>query len=730
MPRLSVHSFNRKDPESKKRKVRKGTHSCWECRRRKIKCNFPDDATICEGCEARGTSCVSQEFTDEQPPMPDRRLAQRLERVENLLQKLVERATPDARTPREKSLASNSSVSEEGEHDVVCPLSTGRPPVLDMLKSLRRGSRTPTTEQSSSSCAPTPASTEEDISVLPAKYAQVSRTLHALFPSQHDIDAITAVASGPQSVLRFFASSRDIVEGRIESLSSVSQIPCITSHPAVLAKRLMQLTNCIQQLQPMSSPRLVSNEPIRKQMVRFVSVISDLVTSNDDLVGSVEGLETLALLVMYHANAGNLRKSWLTIRRTISVAQLMGVDRCSDKPLKSVDPRSHPSTRTKARTFWTRISFYDRYLSLLLGLPASTEDNSFVGTDNHIDETPMERLEKLYTVITGSIIKRNCSKDDSAFSITQSIDCDLEKAARTMSPYFWQPVNPGPFTTSSERVEAISQVILQMHYHNLLILLHLPYMLRDHRERRWDYSKMICMNSSRELLRVFLVFRNLNSTPFACRHTDYGALTASTTLLLGYIDPKLQACDQQTCQRREADRKLIIDVRDRLKDMANNSNDKLSLESSDIISRLLPLTDVELMSRHRTEGSELKLQIPYLGTLSISLDHKGSSTSLYSSNFPLSNFSPTLTPSTADSGFRLDSIEGDSMRVDYKEQGDPMFTLLDSSNISPIQPEALSEQSQYPELATGEDQWAFQEVDSAYFESLFSLTFLESQMNQ
>ncbi|KAI1485644.1 hypothetical protein F5X96DRAFT_659043 [Biscogniauxia mediterranea] len=79
-----------------------------------------------------------------------------------------------------------------------------------MLESLREGSKTPTTGRSS--FAPTSASTESEVSVLLAKYAQVLRTLHVLFSSQHDIDVITAVASSPWSVPRVFASASDILE--------------------------------------------------------------------------------------------------------------------------------------------------------------------------------------------------------------------------------------------------------------------------------------------------------------------------------------------------------------------------------------------------------------------------------------------------------------------------------------------------------------------------------------
>lgn len=53
--------------EAKRRKLRKGTHSCWECKRRKMKCIFDpitNATSICNGCQRRGSQCVSQDFPD------------------------------------------------------------------------------------------------------------------------------------------------------------------------------------------------------------------------------------------------------------------------------------------------------------------------------------------------------------------------------------------------------------------------------------------------------------------------------------------------------------------------------------------------------------------------------------------------------------------------------------------------------------------------------------------
>ena len=56
--------------DEKLQKVRKGTHSCRECRRRKVRCIFasPTDAT-CIVCRRRGARCVSQ-AVDNRPTSP------------------------------------------------------------------------------------------------------------------------------------------------------------------------------------------------------------------------------------------------------------------------------------------------------------------------------------------------------------------------------------------------------------------------------------------------------------------------------------------------------------------------------------------------------------------------------------------------------------------------------------------------------------------------------------
>ncbi|OOF90547.1 hypothetical protein ASPCADRAFT_135113 [Aspergillus carbonarius ITEM 5010] len=51
-------------PVSKRRKVRKGTFSCWECKHRKRRCAFDPVRAACAYCQSRGIPCIGQDHPD------------------------------------------------------------------------------------------------------------------------------------------------------------------------------------------------------------------------------------------------------------------------------------------------------------------------------------------------------------------------------------------------------------------------------------------------------------------------------------------------------------------------------------------------------------------------------------------------------------------------------------------------------------------------------------------
>ncbi|KAK0615156.1 hypothetical protein B0T17DRAFT_379367 [Bombardia bombarda] len=704
--------------EIRRRKVRKGTHSCWECRRRKIRCQFsPNNDTVCVPCQARGSACRSQEFADDSRPQqqPDRRMAQRLGRLEELMARLVDRIMPEASRTITSSTSGRSAsgpsdrASPTPSHDTVTDDDAAYRPALDILQNsassespvgLLLGLRymennaqkspsmlTPESEPTNS--CPTAgrdkANTPTSAKAVLSKYDKICRALHALFPSQHDIDLFTKTSVGVYFLTSLFISFRDSLEGKSETAETLAAIPPSASHPTVLSKRLLQICICMQQMGPsFDVDMLQMKTSYIDTMTNIISTIADLVTCNDELVGTAEGLETLVLQGIWHANAGNLRKAWLSYRRAISLGQLMGIDHGSSRLLKFVDPTTAPNKRPTAAGLWYRINFSDRFASLLLGLPVGSPDNSFATEEAMKRDTQMERLEKRHTVIAGRIIERNANKTSEAYAITQSIDCDLENAAASLGQDWWQEPSLGsPLIHTAEKLGPMLHLMQQIHHFDLLILLHLPYMLRSPSESRYEYSKMTCARASREVLKRFIPFRAEISAAWACRHVDYSALVAAMTLLLSYLRQHQEPSHPTpSCEQRAEDRALVELVRERMQHVGVINQDKLSHEAADMLGRMMPILDsidaslTNGMSELNTNVVKcLQISIPYLGTVNIHPSMSLPATVVAAPSTPVGSVCPRAAT----------AVETDAC---LRGEVVPSFHDANNTGIGQVQPEA------------------------------------------
>ncbi|OBT98686.1 hypothetical protein VE01_03314 [Pseudogymnoascus verrucosus] len=77
----------------KRLKVRKKTFSCWECKRRKIRCEVTPPCSVCLSCQQRGLLCVSQEFVVDNESAGESesrgQMENNLDRVETLVDQLL-----------------------------------------------------------------------------------------------------------------------------------------------------------------------------------------------------------------------------------------------------------------------------------------------------------------------------------------------------------------------------------------------------------------------------------------------------------------------------------------------------------------------------------------------------------------------------------------------------------------------------------------------------------------
>jgi len=216
-------------------------------------------------------------------------------------------------------------------------------------------------------------------------------------------------------------------------------LPSRTADPILQARKLMQLAICLQQLDHTSDTSdLCLSNSTREAARRYFDAASRHVTSQDLLLESPEGLETLMLQGLYLVNMGHLRLGWLVFRRALGVAQLMGLPQ---RPLRQTETAANPA-REAAEFLWFRLVYSDSFLSLMLGLPFAVVDNSFASEHLLAAEEPLGRLERIHAVVMGRIIARNERMGgvgpggeglyDGDYKETEEIDYEMQHAVRAL----------------------------------------------------------------------------------------------------------------------------------------------------------------------------------------------------------------------------------------------------------------------------------------------------------
>ncbi|PYI07760.1 hypothetical protein BO78DRAFT_366013 [Aspergillus sclerotiicarbonarius CBS 121057] len=696
------------------RKLRKGTHSCWECRRRKVRCLFPSpNASICTPCSIRGSPCRSQDLVDSPPPQRERTHAQRLDRLEELMQRLVERILPDEGAARElrdgrfdeASSMSSTSGTRDNYRTPQNADSAATPAPGETSLGLLLGPQTPDT-----SATLTPASGSwSNISLSCGLNAtnDISHRLHALFPSQKDMTIITESSPGTLLLSALFHSDADGISAILNRAENIAAIPHVSSYPSVLAKRLLQLAICMQQLSPsFDTRRLGLKVPVASIMVHIVSTVSNLVISNEDLVANFDGLQCIFLHGLWHTNAGNLRKAWLTFRRAISLAQLVGIG-----PGNVVhNPKSsHTPSSLSHDKVWYLLVAFDRHLSLFLGLRIDMRDDSFASEESTKNDSPEEKLEKVHTVIAARIADRNHAQSDQGYAITQAIDYDFDTGAKRMGQSWWSHSSPGLCETPEQSWQRRRRLMIQIHHFSLLVLLHLPYLLRDPTKDRYTYSRMTCIRSSRQILTRFISLRADVESIFSCRDIDYAGSIAAITLLLSYLVHG-QAMIPISHMQQDEDCGLIALVKDRMQQVAILNQDKFTQESAQIISQLLPLLDTDSTSRMALSTDDnasetIQLNIPYLGLVKICLQPR------QKAHAPSSDV--VAEPSTCQQ-VHLPSHSPELQANDWDIQE---FIHVD---------EAFADGQDLPTLTAEAGDWPFQGIDTNFWSLLQSSMGVES----
>lgn len=350
--------------------------------------------------------------------------------------------------------------------------------------------------------------------------------------------------------------------------------------------------------------QLCLNGSPRDVASRFFDAASNYVTSQDPLIVSPEGLETLMLEGHFHLNSGNYKQSWIVFRRALRVAQLLGLDAPGSEAHDDAGRKAVDSLQ--AGFVWFRLIYINRFLSMMLSLAIENLGNGIVSPERLAVEQGLEKLERLHASVMGRIAMRNeCMRlgDDineivyDHYQVTQEIDYELKQAARVMPIRWWTVPAMRDAAPDMEMKEDTARLVLQMHQYNLLTSLHAPYVIPGPRTRAvkdgtapdYTYSMVTALNASRESLVRFPTLSRSKLIPFSSRGINFKAFISATTLLLAHIDGHRLRHANVLEHQRAGDLGMINNVIEILEVFADRRSDYMDLSCVRVLNVLLQI---------------------------------------------------------------------------------------------------------------------------------------------
>ncbi|UNI16493.1 hypothetical protein JDV02_002924 [Purpureocillium takamizusanense] len=568
-------SVSQHDPP---RRMRLGTKSCAECRRRKIRCIVPDGAQVCHSCALHDVACAPQQPRPRDRTQADQAAAlrKRVAELESVIGRFLDKVGEDpslaVQALQAGSLeAGNAAVSlqknknknknkqaggtqDDGERS--CSADTGH-----TGRSASPGLPTPSaSDEGGHQRRRSPGHSEDEAAENPAYAPLVQLFRDALLirdhegsvldddhehqPAVHHLqDELSQLRPDiPQEhIVRLMMRETTIYwamwstcysdyESRVPwqgcPLAEVEDyVVAALARPrfdSTACKALSWLALCVQQLptewlrQHMPSTR---RQPLLDSYVKYTHAVLSL--QGED---TLDGIQCLLLQFKLLINMGRPRRAWSCVRRAMTSATILGFDRPND---------GSEAMRLK-KSLWSQACHFELNLSMVLGYPSATlsmypkpGDIQPLGPLGALAQAILHRMVR----IIGAIVKRDQDCDAASYETTLQIDRELEEARGLFPQAWWGQHSPGASLS-----QIYQQEISKLLFFSLFKIAHSPYMLKSTTDARYELSRVRAMEGSREVIRTYLRLRNYPGAELIiCDLMDFQGFSAGLTLVVGAL---------------------------------------------------------------------------------------------------------------------------------------------------------------------------------------------------
>jgi hypothetical protein len=494
------------DDHSSKR-MRLGTRSCTNCRKRKVRCIFTENNKACTGCEKYQVQCIPQRPAGSEPLLEnDQSLQQRLQDLEGMVRHICSAIDLDI---AESSMSNfESRIAEALKHIQRTPApsteDTESRSGSEIRNSDTRGAfaDAPLINLFNNSLTILSSANDDDEQWRTLSIAQnvqsCVNTLKPLLPAAHDLVLVLHATVKYWEMWNIFPSdffpnlctqtekvglARGFIDTSINSKEATT-----------VAKAILFVALCLQQI-PSRATAHISLSSTPGNLINAYLSVADRLLTDDTTAKSTSGIECLMSQGRLYINMGKPLKAWLSHRRALDLAILLRFHHLEWNP------------QDERIALWAHIWQSDRQLSLILGVPCGIPSSHLKLSEKYtgpVIQSPAARMMQGIATTSGHINDRNQIGMEESYPTTLQLDIQL-KGIKAMMPLEWWITNPGHNVPVHVCYNIQS---LKMYYYSTEKLLHMPYMLKSWVDQKYQYHRVAALEASRESVKCYQALRD------------------------------------------------------------------------------------------------------------------------------------------------------------------------------------------------------------------------------
>ncbi|KAE8369264.1 hypothetical protein BDV27DRAFT_153144 [Aspergillus caelatus] len=560
--------------------LRKGTKSCTECRRRKVRCiRIPREADTCQQCEDRGVACTAQVSNRTRSSQPSRlssrlriaqlesQVAQLTGVVNNIELKLGYKPSQIPSGKNDQFSGPDDSEGESSGSDI--PMAE-KPSHLQSLFQNDWLSADPCQHENQA---------EQRLDRIFAQLSiDVRPKLQNMIPPKDEVADIAGSAYDWLTVLHALFPQPLMLESPQELLNGYESMCSPNIDVIILASWLLTLALTAQQIHPRREGSDVYLRKCQRSQV----------------------------------GQGNFQKAWIKLRHIIAIAELMGLPKVF-QAMRLNQPTYTDDTSVHKVQLWQAICNIERLNGMILNLPPGTGRYQLT-TASPLNADGSIHLTTYLTRLLNISIK---VYDLDEFSATHESSMKRQMAALEMAQALGELAGQAPDTwwAGDERDHITPDDIVQFLHCCVLMRVYLPLALKQNLGDELVYARLPCMNACEAVARRYLVLRRkLPAGLFMSRILDLQALTAASVLLL--LSHHVRSTDRHSLRVDISHlRGVVSDVITLIGERARDpTNSELAVEAYNTLRAL----DQLLYQDDRTgEVERLTVTVPLLGKIHV-----------------------------------------------------------------------------------------------------------------